>query len=172
VTDWRDIRVIDLEPGDVILSRYGPAEVRGWPRSTRPGRVTVDAKMLDTGLLHVFHYAESGRAVRRARESEQPESDAADVACVRTPPARDPMANCGAFATCKSHLPHVDRPGGSRRECGRWSHVSRPEGGSGQDDFHDSGSYTSGVTSSSGPVATLARCASPATNMYISSPVM
>jgi hypothetical protein len=78
VTEWQDVRVVDLEPGDVILSRYGPARVRSW-RWTPAGRVTVDATMLDTGLLHVFHYSESGRAMRRARESGQPESDIADV---------------------------------------------------------------------------------------------
>lgn len=66
MTEWEDVRAADLEPGDVILSRYGPARVREW-RWSRIGGITVDAIMLDTGLVHVLHFAEQGRALRKAK---------------------------------------------------------------------------------------------------------
>lgn len=44
---WEPVAIIDLEPGDVVLSAEGPARVRGW--IWRPHQATLTVTVIATG---------------------------------------------------------------------------------------------------------------------------
>ena len=48
MTGWENIDPVELARDDIVLSRYGPARVRGW-RWRPPEGVTVDVELLSTG---------------------------------------------------------------------------------------------------------------------------
>jgi hypothetical protein len=70
VIQWEEVVAVELEAGDLILSSYGPARVRGW-RWDRAGLITVDTILRATGTPRVCHYAENGRALRRTKPQQR-----------------------------------------------------------------------------------------------------